>query len=196
MSINGNYQHRDSYMIISDQEMHRQDRRYQRPQDNRSADVNAMLGYLYMADKRGNTDAKFSDTEIKDAIKTAADRGDKLISEGLGTFLYGGKDKKGLKPDTNNDSFVSAHEIFGLANQDGDSSTLSAADFKKAFPNRAKQGGNSFDPYANNTNHGNTGNHGRMQQMLGMLLQFLLQAFGGGSYGQGQNHTYSANRPY
>src|SRR5690242_14021250 len=104
------------------------------------------LGNVYRAFIKydSNQDNKLSKQEIAQAALDLKDQGcyDEFML--FATFLQGGKDGKGLFPDTDKDGALSFSEINQLAGLDGKTDTITTDDFKAKFPNLAG-GGNNID---------------------------------------------------
>lgn len=180
-----------------------QQQNHYQQQDNRSADTGRVIQYLVYAD---NGDGQFNRHEEQLAMRLAAQSGDQRSSEVIGTALHGGVHGNGLKVDVDGNGHSSAAEWVDLANQDGNYHNITPQDFQKAFPNEAKPGGNSFDPYQNNqsNNHYNNGqNNGNQanrsqdpKQILRLLLHLLMSVLGDGGNNQQQGPLTQQLRRY
>lgn len=180
--LNNNYN--QSYRQYR-QPQYQQQNNYRRPaqqhnyqQDNRSVDTNKLLSFLAMADR--NRDGKFDRNELYHGARIAADYGQKQISEAIATMYVGGEGKKGLLPDTDGDNLTSYAEITDLANFTNEGSKnnydrISSADFKAAFPDRAVDGGNEYNPYQPPQNNYNKSNNGMQipPQFVELLIKLL-----------------------
>lgn len=186
--LNNNYN--QSYRQYR-QPQYQQQNNYRRPaqqhnyqQDSRSVDTNKLLSFLSMADR--NRDGLFNRYELYNGARIAADYGQKQISEAIATMFAGGTNGKGLLPTTTNQrdqyglAVTSATEITDLANFTNEGSKnnydrISSADFKAAFPDRAVDGGNEYNPYQPPQNNYNKPNNGMQipPQFVELLIKLL-----------------------
>ncbi len=81
-----------------------------------------------------NNDKKLSRQEIARAAYELRQEGQLDEARLYATFLQGGKDGKGLYPDTNKDGFITEDELKALAEAGGKKKIISSEDFQKAFP--------------------------------------------------------------
>jgi len=175
-----------------------------------SVQLESALSALTLADDNG--DGVVDRQEMANASyqllsNPDASDSDKATGQMFATMLLGGTDGKGLFADFNDDGGVTADELTKLAKGDDDAASISKDDFKQAFGNRYKKGGNEFslqdlkdiatpppdgnDPYGNNNNNcnnngnsndnghsnGNNDPYSQLRDVMSSLSQIISQLY-------------------
>lgn len=171
--------------------------RYDQNHDNRLSDQEIAKGSLELRDWS---------TRHRSSGNTAEANRSQTLSELLATFLVGGIDQQGLKPDRNGDGQISFDEVSELAqldHNDGQLDFITSSDFKIGFPRYFQAGGNSVDFNRIATIAGNTGTQtsppitpgtgsssvqariAQLKQLIQLILSVLQNLSGGSRLQQG-----------